>query len=103
MSMQNPISKILHYFQRPPKSAQVAKERLQIIIAHERGSKEKPDYLSALQKDLIDVIAKYVEIDKESVKIELDRKDGCSILELNVTLPNFHDRNQKAKTSLVTE
>jgi cell division topological specificity factor len=103
MKIQNKISKILHYFQRQPKSAQVAKERLQIIIAHERGSREKPDYLSSLQKDLIDVIAKYVEIDKESVKIELDRKDGCSILELNVTLPNFHDRAARAKVSEVAE
>ncbi len=94
MTIQNQISKILHYFQRPKKSAKVAKERLQIIIAHERVARDKPDYLSALQRDLIDVIAKYVEIDKENVKIELDRQDGCSILELNVTLPNFQERQE---------
>lgn len=103
MSIQNKISKILHYFQRPQKSAKVAKERLQIIIAHERGSHDKPDYLSAMQKDLIDVIAKYVEIDKEKVKIELDRRDGCSILELNVTLPNLGDKKEGAKLELITE
>lgn len=97
MSIQTQFSKILHYFQRPQKSAKVAKERLQIIIAHERGTHEKPEYLSALQRDLIDVIAKYVEIDKEKVKIELDRRDGCSILELNVTLPNIHEQQEMAK------
>lgn len=84
------LVKIVQYF-RPQSSAKVAKERLQIIIAHERGSREKPDYLASLQKDLIDVIAKYVAIDKEAVKVELERKDGCSILELNVTLPHLAD------------
>lgn len=90
MKLPNKLSKILHYFQRPAKSAKCAKERLQIIIAHERGARDKPDYLSLLQQDIIDVIAKYVDIDKDQVRVELDRKDGCSILELNVMLPNFH-------------
>lgn len=92
MNIQNPFTKIIQYFHRPQKSAKVAKERLQIIIAHERGEREKPDYLTALQQDLIDVIAKYVAIDKESVKVELERKDGCSILELNVTLPYAQEK-----------
>jgi len=87
MKIADGISKIIHYFQRP-QTAKVAKERLQIIIAHERGARDKPDYLALLQKDLIDVIAKYVEINKDDVKVELERKDGCSILELNVTLPH---------------
>ena len=88
MSISAGISKILHYFQRPQKSASVAKERLQIIIAHERGERDKPDYLIRLQKDLLDVIVKYVPVNRDDVKIDLDRQDGCSILELNVTLPN---------------
>lgn len=87
MSIQDRISKILHYFQRP-KSAAVAKERLQIIIAHERGERDQPDYLVNLQKDLLEVISRYVSINQEDVKIDLDRQEGCSILELNVTLPN---------------
>ncbi len=102
MTIQTKFSKILHYFQRP-KSAQVAKERLQIIIAHERGTREKPDYLSALQKDLIDVIAKYVKIDKEKVKIDLDRRDGCSILELNVTLPHSLEKSENNQSAFVIE
>lgn len=89
MTITDQLAKIVHYFHRPPKSAKVAKERLQIIIAHERGTRDKPDYLSLLQKDLIDVIAKYVAINKDDVKVELERKDGCSILELNVTLPHL--------------
>jgi cell division topological specificity factor len=89
MSITNHLNKILHYFQRPEKTAKVAKERLQIIIAHERVEQGKPDYLASLQQDIIDVIAKYVAIDKKQVRVDLERKDGCSILELNVMLPNL--------------
>jgi len=81
------LDKVVNYFNAPKKTASVAKERLQIIISHERTERDKPDYLSALQRDLIDVIAKYVPVNKDDVKVELERKDGCSILELNVTLP----------------
>jgi len=83
--------RIVHYFQRPAKTAECAKERLQIIIAHERGERNKPDYLALMQKDLVDVISKYVSINKDDIKIDLERKDGCSILELNVTLPHLAD------------
>jgi len=95
MSLPNQISKILSYFRGPRKTAKVAKERLQIIIAHERGEKNQVDYLALLQKDLLDVISKYVEINQEDVKIELARQDGCSILELNVTLPNLAEKLKK--------
>lgn len=86
------INKIIHYFKRPEKTAKRAKDRLQIIIAHERNERDKPDYLDLLQKELLDVIAKYVNINKEDVRVELDRQDGCSILELNVVLPHTADR-----------
>lgn len=87
MSIQLQLNKIVNYFRRPEETAKCAKERLQIIIAHERGERDKPDYLPALQKDLLEVISKYVSIKKDDVKIELDRQEGCSILELNVVLP----------------
>lgn len=91
MTFTDRLNKIIHYFQRPDKTAKRAKERLQIIIAHERNPQDKPDYLHLLQKDLLDVIAKYVNINKDDVKVELDRQEGCSILELNVVLPNNAD------------
>lgn len=74
-------------------SASVAKERLQIIVAHERGQREQPDYLPQLQQELLAVIRKYVQIDDDMVQVELDRNENCSVLELNVTLPehsNLH-------------
>lgn len=68
-------------------SASVAKERLQIIVAHERGKREQPDYLPELQQELLAVIRKYVQIEDDMVQVEVDRNDDCSVLELNVTLP----------------
>lgn len=78
----------LDYFKgKKNKSASVAKERLQIIVAHERGQREQPDYLPQLQQELLEVIRKYVEISDDMVQVEVDRNESCSVLELNVTLP----------------
>ncbi|HYQ37729.1 MAG TPA: cell division topological specificity factor MinE [Pseudomonas sp.] len=68
-------------------SASIAKERLQIIVAHERGNRGQPDYLPALQEELIAVIRKYVHIDQDQVQVALENQGTCSILELNITLP----------------
>jgi cell division topological specificity factor len=92
MNLQNQLNKIISYFKQPDTTAQQAKERLQIIIAHERGERDQPDYLSSLQKDILDVIAKYVNIKKDDVKIDLEKQDGCSILELNIILPSLPEK-----------
>lgn len=82
------LTKIIDYFRRPPlPSAQCAKERLQIIIAHERSLREKPEYFPQLQRDLLAVISKYVNVNDEDIKVELEQKGDCAILELNITLP----------------
>jgi cell division topological specificity factor len=69
-------------------AASVAKERLSIIVAHERGQRSQPDYLPALQKELVEVIRKYVNIDQDQVQVALESQGTCSILELNITLPD---------------
>ena len=80
--------RLLEYFRAKNKSsASIAKERLQILVAHERSTKDQPDYLPALQRDLIAVICKYVHIDDEMVSVSLDNNEDCSVLELNITLP----------------
>ncbi|MDM7856934.1 cell division topological specificity factor MinE [Thiopseudomonas acetoxidans] len=81
---------IVNFFRSRKKNttASVAKERLQIIVAHERGQRDEPDYLPALQRELVEVIRKYVNIDNDQVQIALDNQGNCSILELNVTLPD---------------
>jgi len=66
-------------------SASIAKERLQIIVAHERG--KKTDYLPLLQKELLEVIGRYVVIDASQIKVELAHSGDCSVLELNIVLP----------------
>ncbi|ADP96496.1 cell division topological specificity factor MinE [Marinobacter sp. DSM 26671] len=78
----------LDYFKGKKKNtASVAKERLQIIVAHERGQRDQPDYLPQLQQELLEVIRKYVQISDDMVQVEVDRNESCSVLELNVTLP----------------
>lgn len=81
---------LLDYFRSSKKkSASLAKERLQIIVAHERGKRAGPDYLPQLQRDLLEVIRKYVSIDEDQVKVQLDHKgDDLQVLELNILLPD---------------
>ena len=67
-------------------TASLAKERLQIIVAHQR-SHQQVDYLPALQREILEVIKKYVKIKEENVRVELERTGDCSVLELNITLP----------------
>jgi cell division topological specificity factor len=72
------------------KSASVAKERLQIILAHERGDKNSigPDYLPALQRDLVAVISKYVKINPKDISVQLEREDNLEVLEVKIELPD---------------
>ncbi|MDP3559091.1 MAG: cell division topological specificity factor MinE [Legionellaceae bacterium] len=72
---------------RSNSTASVAKERLQIIISHERSQRNTPDYLHSLQDEILAVIAKYVQIDREKVNVHLERMGGSAILELNITVP----------------
>lgn len=79
---------ILKYLRRRNTTASVAKERLQIIISHERNQRNTPDYLPKLQEEILAVIAKYVPINREQVIVNLERIGDSSVLELNVTVPD---------------
>ena len=79
---------LLDYLRRKRKpTANVAKERLQIILAREHAGRHEPDYLPALKQELLEVVAKYVRIDPEAIKVNLERDGDCEILELNIALP----------------
>lgn len=78
---------IFNFLRKKKDTASVAKERLQIIISHERQKQNAPDYLPQLQKEILDVIAKYVDIDRDQVKVQLDKSGDHAVLELNVTMP----------------
>ena len=71
------------------KSASVAKERLQIILAHERSGRSagQPDYLPALQRELVAVISKYVKINADDLKVHFERQDDLEVLEVKIELP----------------
>lgn len=69
-------------------SASVAKERLQIVIAHQRRENSRPAYFVDLQRDLLEVVRRYVKVDDSAVKVDVDRQADCDILELNITLPD---------------
>lgn len=75
-------------FGNKPKTASVAKERLQLIIAHERnGQSSKQDFLPDLQKELIAVISKYVSVNPDDIKVSLEKQGNYEVLEVNIVLP----------------
>jgi cell division topological specificity factor len=79
--------RFLDFFRSNKKtSAAVAKERLQIIVAHERRPASSPDFLPSLQQDILEVVRKYVPIQEEQIKLSLDRSGDCEVLEQNISL-----------------
>jgi cell division topological specificity factor len=78
---------LLALFKRQPKSANIAKERLRIIVAQERTARGGPDYLPLLRRELLEVIRKYVNVDPEAIVVNVEREDGHEVLELSVALP----------------
>jgi cell division topological specificity factor len=70
-----------------PASASQAKERLQIVLAHERIGRTREDFLPKLQQELVAVVARYVAIDPTKVNINLDRGGDMSTLEIEIELP----------------
>jgi cell division topological specificity factor len=87
------------FFARKPPTANIAKERLQIVLAHERVNRNGPDFLPLLQRDLLDVVRKYIEVDEDVIKVQLGKQEGTSVLEINVELDNakVKERTEPAK------
>jgi cell division topological specificity factor len=80
---------MLSYFRRGRRanSADTAKDRLQILLSHERTDRSGPDYLPMLQRDILEVIERYMRVGGDSVDIKLERGDDLSTLEINIELP----------------
>ena len=87
--------RLLEYFRlgRRPPSADTAKQRLQLVIAHDKGAGGY-EFLPLLQRELLEVIRKYVEIDPRKVTVDIERGDQISVLELNIELPPGLPRQQ---------
>lgn len=79
----------LNFFTREKKTANLAKERLQLILAHERNGNNAPnaDFLPQMQKELLEVISRYIKIDIKDIQVSMDRKANLEVLEVKVELP----------------
>jgi cell division topological specificity factor len=88
---------LLALFRKTPSSANVAKERLRIIVAQERNTRGGPDYLPLLRREILEVIHRYVNVDPSAVQINLGRDDGHEVLELSVALPEGPQGGSMAK------
>jgi cell division topological specificity factor len=69
-------------------SAPVARERLQILLQHERAVVGKNDLVSILREEILAVIAKHVSVDRDKVLVKLDRGSVASTLEIDVEVPS---------------
>ena len=86
---------LLDYFRKAkPKSAVVAKERLQILVAHERTVRNRPSYLPQLQKELLEVIRRYVKVDQDAISVNFEQDDNQETLELNIVLPDYQQEDK---------
>lgn len=73
---------------RKSNTASIAKERLQIIVAHERvkNMEGNPDFMKDLQRDILEVVRRYLPVESEQINIAMDRDGDCDVLELNIVL-----------------
>lgn len=74
-------------FGKKQTSAAAGRDRLQIMIAQDRSSRHMPDYLPTLQRELLEVLSRYVAVSPEDVQISHQKQEGVDVLELNITLP----------------
>lgn len=80
---------------RRQETASTAKQRLQVIIAHEKAAGSGGyEFLPLLQRELLEVIKKYIEIDPQKVKVDIERGQDMSVLEVNIELPSKLPRHQ---------
>jgi cell division topological specificity factor len=77
-------------------TALVAKERLQIVLAHERASRTAPDFLPMLQHEIMQVVAKYLDVTDEAIKVQLDRVGDRSVLEINVEMDRAKIKSKRS-------
>ena len=79
---------LLGFLTRGRSSAPVARDRLQVLLAHERALSGRPDLVAVLQKEILEVIARHLPIDQDKVVVKLDRGAKVSTLEIDVEMPD---------------
>ncbi|HEY1929196.1 MAG TPA: cell division topological specificity factor MinE [Caulobacteraceae bacterium] len=78
---------ILNFFSRN-RSAPIARERLQLLLAHERVVTGRSDLIALLQREVLAVIAKHIAIDQDKVIVKLDQGSNVSTLEIDIEVPD---------------
>jgi cell division topological specificity factor len=81
---------------KPQATANIAKERLRIIVAQERSARGGPDYLPMLRRELLEVIRKYVNVDVDAVKVDLGKDGEHDVLDISVALPDSDNRSSQS-------
>ena len=71
-----------------PATAPIARERLQILLAHERGMRGQPDLLVRLRDEILAVVSRHVVLDPEKVIVRMDRREHVATLEVDMELPH---------------
>ena len=85
---------LLDYFKISKAStASLAKERLQILVAHERTSRNQPSYLPQMQKELLEVIRKYINVGQDAISVSFEQDENQETLELNIVLTDLPIKN----------
>ena len=74
-------------------TAPVARERLQILLAHERGLRGQPDLLAILREEILAVVSRHVTLDPDKVIVRMDRGAQVSTLEVDIEVPNGFERS----------
>ncbi len=85
---------LLRLLSRRKGSAPVARERLQILLAHERGLRGQPDLLGVLREDILAVISRHVMLDPDKVVVRMDRGVEVSTLEVDIEVPNDFEKRR---------
>jgi cell division topological specificity factor len=78
---------LLGFFNRN-RSAPVARDRLQVLLAHERSLSSRSDLIAVLEQEILAVIAKHIPIDRDMVVVKLDRGAQVSTLEIDIQMPD---------------
>ncbi|SDR95645.1 cell division topological specificity factor MinE [Bradyrhizobium canariense] len=86
---------LLRLLGRRTGSAPVARERLQILLAHERGMRGQPDLVGILREEILAVVSRHVMLDPEKVHVKMDRGKSVSTLEVDIELPNGFDQRTR--------
>ncbi|MGY4431204.1 cell division topological specificity factor [Bradyrhizobium sp. F1.13.1] len=77
-------------------SAPVARERLQILLAHERGLRGQPDLLGVLRAEILAVVSRHIVVDPEKIIVKMNRGGHVSTLEVDIEVPNRVERSVAA-------